>query len=43
MIRRIVVIDEEKCSGCGKCAEACHEMITVTDSETACPPVLRER
>lgn len=25
MIRRIVVIDEEKCSGCGKCAEACHE------------------
>ena len=25
MIRRIVVIDEEKCSGCGKWAEACHE------------------
>ena len=25
MIRRIVVIDAEKCSGCGKCAEACHE------------------
>ena len=25
MIRRIGVIDEEKCSGCGKCAEACHE------------------
>lgn len=25
MIRRIVVIDEGKCSGCGKCAAACHE------------------
>ena len=25
MIRRIVVIDEEKCSGCGLCASACHE------------------
>ena len=25
MIRRIITIDEEKCSGCGLCAEACHE------------------
>lgn len=25
MIRRIITIDEEKCSGCGLCAIACHE------------------
>ena len=25
MIRKIVVIDEEKCDGCGLCARACHE------------------
>lgn len=25
MIRRIITIDEEKCSGCGLCAKACHE------------------
>ena len=25
MIRQIIHIDEEKCSGCGLCAEACHE------------------
>ena len=25
MKRRIIHIDEEKCSGCGACAEACHE------------------
>ena len=25
MIRRIIPIDEEKCSGCGACAQACHE------------------
>ena len=25
MIRRIITIDEEKCSGCGLCADACHE------------------
>ncbi len=25
MIRNIVHIDEEKCTGCGLCAEACHE------------------
>lgn len=25
MIRRIIQIDEEKCNGCGACAQACHE------------------
>ena len=25
MIRRIIHIDEEKCNGCGACADACHE------------------
>lgn len=25
MIRKIIKIDEEKCTGCGVCAEACHE------------------
>ena len=25
MIRKIIHIDEDKCSGCGLCAEACHE------------------
>lgn len=25
MIRRIINIDEEKCNGCGACANACHE------------------
>lgn len=25
MLRRIIHIDEEKCNGCGLCAEACHE------------------
>ena len=25
MKRRIICIDQEKCNGCGLCAEACHE------------------
>ena len=25
MMRKIIKIDEEKCIGCGLCAEACHE------------------
>ncbi len=25
MVRKIIVIDEEKCTGCGLCAKACHE------------------
>jgi MinD superfamily P-loop ATPase len=25
MIRKVIRIDEEKCNGCGLCAEACHE------------------
>lgn len=25
MIRRIIKIDQEKCNGCGACAQACHE------------------
>lgn len=25
MIRRMIAIDEEKCNGCGLCADACHE------------------
>ena len=25
MLRKIIVIDEERCNGCGLCADACHE------------------
>ena len=34
MIRKIIKIDEEKCNGCGACAEACHEgAIKMTDGK----------
>ena len=25
MVRRIIQIDQDKCNGCGACADACHE------------------
>lgn len=25
MLRRVIEIEEEKCNGCGACANACHE------------------
>ncbi len=34
MLRQIIKIDEEKCNGCGICAEACHEgAIAVLDNK----------
>ena len=31
MVRKIIRIDEEKCNGCGLCAEACHEGAELSD------------
>ena len=34
MMRKIIKIDEEKCNGCGACADACHEgAIEMTDGK----------
>ena len=32
MIRKIIKIDEEKCNGCGLCADACHEGAIVMEN-----------
>ena len=34
MIRRVIQIDEDKCNGCGACANACHEGAIGTVSYT---------
>ena len=35
MLRKIIKIDEEKCTGCGLCAEACHEGAIVMENGKA--------
>ena len=35
MIRKIVKIDEEKCTGCGLCASACHENAIIMENGKA--------
>ena len=36
MIRKIIHIDQEKCNGCGACANACHEgAIQMVDGKAA--------
>ena len=38
MIRKIIHIDEEKCNGCGICANACHEgAIDIIDGKAKLP------
>lgn len=36
MIRRIIQIDKEKCTGCGICAAACHEGAIAMADGKAC-------
>ena len=39
MIRKIIHIDQEKCNGCGACANACHEgAIQMVDGKAAAHP-----
>lgn len=36
MVRRVIHIDQEKCNGCGICANACHEgAIGIVDGKSA--------
>ncbi len=35
MKRRIIQIDEERCNGCGACANACHEGAIVMENGKA--------
>lgn len=35
MIRELIVIDEEKCNGCGLCVSACHESALVLENNKA--------
>ena len=35
MLRKIIKIDEDKCTGCGLCAEACHEGAIVMENGKA--------
>ena len=30
MLRKIITIDQEKCNGCGLCAQACHDCLLYT-------------
>lgn len=35
MIRELIVIDEEKCNGCGLCVNACHESALILENNKA--------
>ena len=42
MLRKIITIDQEKCNGCGLCAQACHEQaIGMVDGKAALLRLLR--